>query len=82
MSDLPPIDNKYDISWNHDKTNARDQLIRKVRRVIQDRYGPRYDVRPYGSSVYMVGHGLSKTYGADLDLVVLVSRRRRLLYLR
>ena len=59
-------------------TNTKDKLIRKVRQVIKDRYGPRYDVQPYGSSVYMIGHG---SYSSDLDLVVLVSPQcRRLSY--
>jgi hypothetical protein len=67
LSDFPSIDN----------TNTRERLISKVRNVIKDSYGPRYGVRPYGSSVYMVGHGLSTTNNGDLDLVVLVSHQRR-----
>ncbi|OJA17732.1 hypothetical protein AZE42_04791, partial [Rhizopogon vesiculosus] len=72
--DFPPIDKNYNVSWNRDKTNTRDQLIRKVRDVIKHKYGPRYDVQPYGSSVYMVGHGVSTTDNGDLDLIVLDSK--------
>jgi hypothetical protein len=54
---------------------SRDQLIRKVRHVIKDTYGPRYDVLPYGSTIYMGGYDLSTTDNSDLDLVVLVSHR-------
>ncbi|KAG1740946.1 hypothetical protein EDB19DRAFT_1706968 [Suillus lakei] len=69
--EFPQNDANYDIStsWNDERTNTRDRLIRKVRHIIQYKYGPRYDVQPYGSSVYM--KDLSRTGDGDLDLVVL-----------
>ncbi|KAG1883761.1 hypothetical protein F4604DRAFT_1736199 [Suillus subluteus] len=71
--EFPLNDTHYDISssWNDERTNIRDRLIRKVRHIIQCKYGPRYDVQPYGSSVYMPMEVLSKTGNGDLDLVVL-----------
>lgn len=70
---FPLNDTNYDISssWNDERINTRDQLIRKVRHVVQYKYGPRYDVQPYGSSVYMATQILSRTGDGDLDLVVL-----------
>ncbi|KAG0695844.1 hypothetical protein DFH29DRAFT_953669 [Suillus ampliporus] len=72
--EFPQTNRNCDISWNDDRTNIRDQLIRKVRHVIQYKYGPRYDVQPYGSSVYIAMQDPSRTGDGDLDLVVLDSK--------
>lgn len=71
--EFPLNDTSYDISsnWNDERTDTRDRLIREVRHIIKCRYGPRYDVQPYGSSVYMAMEVLSGTGDGDLDLVVL-----------
>ncbi|KAG1765549.1 hypothetical protein EDD22DRAFT_880433 [Suillus occidentalis] len=71
--EFPLKDTNYDISssWDDERTNTRDRLIRRIRHIIQHKYGPRYDVQPYGSSVYMAEQVLSRTGDGDLDLVVL-----------
>lgn len=66
--------NDISSSWNDEGTNTRDQIIRKVRHIIRCKYGARYFVQPYGSSVYMAMQDLSRTGDGDLDLIVLDSK--------
>ncbi|KAG2127988.1 hypothetical protein DEU56DRAFT_819796 [Suillus clintonianus] len=74
--EFPQIDTNYDTrpSRNGERINTRHRLIRYVRNIIQYKYGTRYDVQPYGSSVYMPMQDLSTTGDGDLDLVVLDSK--------
>ncbi|KAG1856546.1 hypothetical protein C8R48DRAFT_718513 [Suillus tomentosus] len=70
--EFPLNDTNYDISpsWSNERTK-RDKSICKVRHAIQYKYGPGYDVQPYGSSVYMAMPVLPRIGHGDLDLVVL-----------
>lgn len=70
--EFPLNDTNYDISPSRsNERTKRDKLICKVRHAIQYKYGPGYDVQPYGSSVYMAMPVLPRIGHGDLDLVVL-----------
>ncbi|KAG1803455.1 hypothetical protein EV424DRAFT_1544870 [Suillus variegatus] len=70
--EFPLNDTNYGISPSRsNERTKRDKLIRRVRHAIQYKYGPGYDVQPYGSSVYMAMPVLPRIGHGDLDLVVL-----------